>query len=169
MKRLIVTLLFFTFPASLVAGSQWWDSGSGGDYFEEGPKWKEAEVVIPDYPKMGNLLEFQVDNPSSSHHYFLDSSSLSIADDYVIRYSVVIKTRSGATNVFYDGIRCETREYKNYAFGVNGAFTENEGAKWELIRSYDFFRKALIRGIVCRQDSGAYSVEQIIDRLKYDR
>ncbi len=169
MKRPIVTLLFFSFSAPFMASAEWWDSGGGATWYEEGPEWKEAEVTLPDYPQDDNLLEFTVDNPSSRHHYFLDPDSLSIADDRVIRYSAVIRTRSGATNVFYDGIRCQTREYKNYAFGVNGAFAENESATWERVRSYDFFRKALMKYVLCESDSRARPAADVIDRLKYGR
>ncbi|MBC8520196.1 MAG: hypothetical protein H8D24_07310 [Gammaproteobacteria bacterium] len=169
MKRIIVTFFILIFSILSAADANWWDGGSGSTYYEEGDAWKESEISIPDYPQEDNLLEFQVDNPSSSHRYFLDTNSLSIADDYVIRYSAVIKTRSGSTNVFYDGMRCQTMEYKNYAFGINGSFTENDGAHWEPVRSYDFFRKALLRGIVCEQGNRPRPVDAVIDKIKYNR
>ncbi len=169
MKRLIVTLLFFPFFAPFASASEWWNSGGGATWYEEGPEWKESEVVLPDYPEEDNLLAFEVDNPSSNHHYFLDSASLSIGDDLVIRYSALIRTRSGATNVFHDGIRCQTREYKNYAFGVNGAFIENEGAAWERVQGYDFFRKALMRDVLCEPTNRARPVAEVVNKLKYGR
>lgn len=169
MKRVIVTFFIPIFSILSVADANWWNEGSGGTYYEEGPEWKESEISIPDYPQDGNLLEFQVDNPSSRHRYFLDTDSLSIADDYVVRYSAVIKTRSGSTNVFYDGIRCQTMEYKNYAFGINGSFIENDGAQWKPVYGHDFFRKALLREIVCEQGNRPRPVAQIIDKIKYNR
>ena len=173
MKQTIIpTLLaFFCLQTAVEANSNWWDSGSGSEWYEEGPAWKEAEVTIPDYPQEAEWIEFSVDNPASrNHHYFLDPKSLSIAEDYVIRYSAIIQTRSGAANVFYDGIRCSTTEYKNYAFGVGGAFIENESASWQRIKGGDFFRKALFRGILCDRVSDApIPVDDVVQNLKYNR
>jgi|APSaa5957512622_1039677.scaffolds.fasta_scaffold174420_1 hypothetical protein len=173
MKQTIIpTLLaFFCLQTTVDASSQWWDSGSGSEWYEEGPAWKESKVTIPDYPQEQKLIEFSVDNPATrNHHYFLDPQSLSLAEDYVIRYSVVVQTRSGTSNVFYDGIRCTTNEYKNYAFGVGGNFIENKSAAWGRIKGGDFFRKALLRGVVCNRTSDSpYRPEEIVDRIKYNR
>ncbi len=172
MRQIIIPALlaFFSIQSAAVAASQWWESGSGAEWYEEGAAWKESEVTIPEYPQEGNLIEFSVDNPATRHHrYFLDAESLSVAEDYVSRYSVVIRTRSGASNVFYDGIRCTTGEYKNYAFGVGGTFLENEGAAWIPIKGADFFRKALLRGIICNRTSDSpMAVRDVIQKIKYN-
>ncbi|HIJ21306.1 MAG: hypothetical protein HON68_02990 [Gammaproteobacteria bacterium] len=173
MKQTIIPtlLIFICLPITAYAAGEWWDNSGKNEWFEEGEAWKEAEVTIPPYPQQENLLEFTVDNPATQHHqYFLDTRSLSIADDYVVRYSVAIQTRSGATNVFYDGLRCTVREYKNYAFGVNGEFMLNESATWKAIKGGDFFRKALLKGMVCdRITDSPKSVAEIIDQIKYNR
>ncbi|MBT3346988.1 MAG: hypothetical protein HOM84_04455 [Thiotrichales bacterium] len=169
MKKVIITTLALFFSLPLFAGAEWWSGSSSSTYYEEGPEWKESEVKLPPYPKSGDLLEFQVDNPASKHHYFIDAASISVAEDYVIRYSVVIKTSSGASNLFYDGIRCQTREYKNYAFGVNGEFIKNESTIWGMVRGYDFFRKALLRGIVCSNANQPRSAQEVVDHIKYGR
>ncbi len=172
MKQTIIpTLLAFFCLQNSAGAAPWWDSGGGGEWYEEGPAWKEAEVKIPEFPQAQNWLEFAVDNPATrNHHYFLDTASLSIAEDYVIRYSAVVQTRSGASNVFYDGIRCTTAEFKNYAFGVGGSFIENEGAEWKRIKGGDFFRKALYKGILCdRVTDAPIAVENVIRNIKYNR
>ncbi len=165
---IIPTLLIFFCPQALQA-APWWDSAGNNEWYEEPEPWKEATVTIPDYPDADDLLEFHVDNPATRNHtYLLDPKSLSIGEDYVIRYSVVVKTNSGASNVFYDGMRCITVEYKNYAFGVGGTFIENQSAEWKKIKGGDFYRKALLRGILCDQLTDApIPVEQIINQLKY--
>lgn len=173
MKRSIIPTLvvFFCLQSAAIANSQWWESGSGAEWYEEGEAWKETAVTIPGFPQDDDLLEFSVDNPATRNHtYLLDQKSLSIAEDFVARYSVVIRTQSGATNVFYDGIRCQTGEYKNYAFGVNGNFYPNDSAAWVKIRGADFFRKALLRGILCDEMTDSpKTVEQIIYQIKYNR
>lgn len=170
-QKIIPTLLAFFCLQTVAIAAPWWDSNGGNEWYEEGPAWKEAAVTIPDYPQQENWLEFSVDNPATrNHRYFLDTASLSIAEDYVIRYSAIVQTRSGAANVFYDGIRCTTAEYKNYAFGVGGSFIENEDANWQRIKGGDFFRKALFRGILCdRVTDAPIAVDQVIDNIKYNR
>jgi hypothetical protein len=82
-------------------------------------EWKEGKVKIPPYPDDGDLLEFYVDGANPNFRYFLDENSLSIGEsDNVARYTLVVKSKTGARNVFYEGIRCNTEEYKTYAFGV---------------------------------------------------
>ncbi|MBT7308098.1 MAG: hypothetical protein HN842_07760 [Gammaproteobacteria bacterium] len=173
MKQSIIPtlLVFICLQSGALASSQWWESGGGAEWVEEAPAWKEAEVTIPPFPDTEDLLEFQVDNPITRNHtYFLDQKSLSIAEDYVVRYSVVIRTHSGASNVFYDGIRCQTGEYKSYAFGINGHFSQNESAAWHVIKGGEYFRKALLRGIVCNQlTDSPNSVEEVVDGIRYNR
>jgi hypothetical protein len=82
-------------------------------------QWSEGKVKIPSYPDDGDLLEFYVDGANPNFSYFVDENSLSIGEaDKVIRYTLVVKSKTGAKNVFYEGIRCDTEEYKTYAFGV---------------------------------------------------
>jgi hypothetical protein len=82
-------------------------------------EWKEGKVKIPPYPDDGDLLEFYVDGANPNFRYYVDESSLSIGEsDKVARYTLVVKSKTGAKNVFYEGIRCNTEEYKTYAFGV---------------------------------------------------
>jgi hypothetical protein len=42
---------------------------------------------------------------------------LSPGTDGIVRYALVIKTGGGATNVSFEGIRCDAREHKLYATG----------------------------------------------------
>ncbi len=170
MQTIIPALLSFFCLQTAAVAAPWWDDSSGSEWYEEGPAWKEAEVTIPDYPQESDWLEFSVDNPATrNHRYYLDIKSISIAEDYVIRYSAIVQTRSGAANVFYDGIRCTTTEYKNYAFGVGGTFIENESAEWKRIKGGDFFRKALFKGILCdRVTDTPIAVEQVIHNIKYN-
>lgn len=102
-------------------------------------KWEEGSVKIPDYPNDGDLLEFIVDGADDRFEYFIDTKSLSIGkDDSVIRYTLVVKstTGTGAENVFYEGIRCDSGEYKTYAFGAgDGKFKPFREPTWRPIEN----------------------------------
>lgn len=81
--------------------------------------WKEAALVLPNYPEDKNLIEFYV-GPTNTNHFYIDGPSLSVTPDGIVRYTLVIKTAGGASNVTYEGMRCETREVRLFAVGRSG-------------------------------------------------
>jgi len=98
----------------------------------EVPEWSEGGYALPPYPDDDDLVEFSVDDPGSPFRYFLDAASLSIGEDEVVRYTVVIRSPSGGNNVSYEGIRCNERLAKVYAYGSGrGKFHPVPGAKWQ--------------------------------------
>jgi hypothetical protein len=86
---------------------------------EDGPKWAESAVVLPSQPKDRDLVRFDVSR-LSRNAFFVDSASLSVGDDGVVRYTLVIESPSGIRNVSYEGMRCSTAERRVYAFGGAG-------------------------------------------------
>lgn len=79
--------------------------------------WKESEVELPAFPTEQGLLEFDVDKVDDPFRYFIDTASLELSDDQVLRYTLVIRSERGGENILYEGMRCATAEYKIYAFG----------------------------------------------------
>ncbi len=121
--------------------------------FVEGPKWKESELKLPPYPKDGDLLDMELDDPDNKFTYYLDEKSLSVSKkDYVVRYTMVIKSRSGSRNIFYEGIRCDTEEYRTYAFGVGkGKFRARKKSEWKPLHEagYSKFRTQMMQYYFC--------------------
>ncbi len=108
-------------------------AGFDSDFDEEKKAWKEIEARIPAYPKPENLIPFYV-SPTARHQYMVDSASLSVGEDGVVRYTLVLKTEGGAVNVSYEGIRCATRERRLYAFGrPDNNWSRARNASWERI------------------------------------
>ncbi|HEX7813404.1 MAG TPA: CNP1-like family protein [Burkholderiales bacterium] len=92
---------------------------------------KEEALMLPPYPGETGLIEFEL-RGASKNRYFIDHDSVSLGEDRVVRYSMVIKTAGGATNVSYEGMRCKTSEYKVYAFGTrDGKWVEARDPKWK--------------------------------------
>lgn len=79
--------------------------------------WKEVDVVLPAYPHDTDLVAVAM-APSDRLKLFVDTKSVSVAEDGVMRLALVVESPSGVRNVFFDGIRCETRAYKTYAIGA---------------------------------------------------
>lgn len=96
---------------------------------------REAEVVLPAYPEDSDLIELGR-LTGADHIYYIDAKGLSVGNDGVVRYSLVMKTAGGAVNVSHEGIRCATREKRIYALGQRSrAWIEAKRAAWEPIRA----------------------------------
>lgn len=138
--------------------------------FVEGEKWAEINVKIPEYPDDGDLIQLPVLDPANKLEYYIDEKSLSVSkDDYVVRYTMVIEGKHGAKNVFYEGIRCSTSEYKTYAFGNGkGKMRPSRKPEWKHVGRSGFtkFRAFLMDEYFCER---VYPRPQmtIIDSMKY--
>jgi hypothetical protein len=144
------------------------DTGSGFRYQAPGHSWQERATTIPSFPKDDSLLPLRVDYPNFS--YFIDPSSLSVDNDQVARYTVVIESTTGIRNVFYEGIRCDEGVYKIYAYGVgNGPFTAMADPKWTHIEGAGAhrYRRDLYKDYLCSGSMPRRNVRDILQRIKY--
>ena len=108
------------------------------DEFESDKPWVEQLTQLPAYPDEKNLMAFDA-GAVSGNKYFVDTTSIKIGEDGVIRFSLVIKSSAGALNVSYEGIRCATRERKVYALGRNDkTWTQPRVSEWQKL---DFVRQ----------------------------
>ncbi len=115
-------------------------------------EWKEQQVGLPTFPEDANLLEFSVDRPGDPFRYFIDGSTLARGEDGVIRYVLVVESRRGARNIFFEGMHCGTRDYKTYAYGMrDGRFSLIENPPWREVRNTDAtkFRDDLMDFYLC--------------------
>lgn len=78
--------------------------------------WSEMEVQLPAFPVKGDLVAFKVGSATETL-FQIDSRSLSVGSDDVIRYTVVVTSSEGAQSISYEGMRCLTGERRLYAFG----------------------------------------------------
>lgn len=117
----------------------------------DAPPWEEEAVQLPAYPQEANLREFYV-SPTTTHKFFIDASTLSVGKDRVVRYVLVVRTRGGATNTTYEGMRCESGEYKIFATGHrDGTWVLARGSTWRPIENKPTNRQhaALSREYFC--------------------
>ncbi|MDO8960147.1 MAG: CNP1-like family protein [Rhodocyclaceae bacterium] len=92
----------------------------------DAPQWAEAEVELPAFPQPGNLREFYVSG-ATTHKFAIDATTLSVGKDGVVRYVLVVRTSGGATNTSFEGIRCESGEFRIYATG-------HQDGQWARVR-----------------------------------
>jgi len=162
MKKLLI--LLFSIPWA--AQAEW------GDFvyqFEQEKPWIEIAAQLPAYPKTENLLPFSVSS-ATRNRFFVDAASISVGEDKVVRYTVVIEAAGGAQNVSFEGLRCESGERRLYAYGhPDGTWSRARArnAGWESIkfRSLLSYQKALFEDHFCpdgiRVKDGAEAVRNL--------
>ena len=131
-------------------------------------KWKESQTTIPPYPNDADLLAVP-SNDTDTLKIYLDRKSISRAPDRVVRYTLVVQSRSGARSVFYDGLRCETQQYKTYAIGTgNHTFEPATNPQWRTIPRPEInaFRYQLYSRYICNENSSARAPDEIVRLLK---
>ena len=130
--------------------------------YEQKP-WQENEVVLPSFPKNDQLVDFYVSATASSR-FFVDVSSLDIGSDGVARYVLVILSSSGARSVSYEGMRCQTREWRLYASGrPDGTWSKARNTRWLPVRevSGNRYHAALFTDYFCPDGIIAPHVEAV--------
>jgi hypothetical protein len=139
--------------------------------YEEGAPWEEIETKIPPYPDNGDLMELQLDDPNNRFTYYMDEESLSVSDsDYVVRYTLVIESKRGIRNIFYEGMRCNTLEYKTYAFGTGkGKFRPSRKPEWKSMidSGYKKLRMDLMEFYLCDERRLPRKKHEIVTRIKH--
>jgi hypothetical protein len=115
-------------------GDLYGEEGSSG--FVEGRAWREQGLTLPTYPDINSrdLVEVDLLLNNFPFRLFVDPASVSVGDDRIVRYTVILKSRSGAANVIYEAIRCTTGQYRRYAFGGQDGFRLSANSRWQYIR-----------------------------------
>lgn len=163
-RRLLGVLLALV--AAWPAAAQWraWES----DFDEDSKRWTEIQAQMPSYPKPENLVAFDA-GAANPHRYFIDAASLSVGEDGVVRYALLVRTAGGATNVSFEGIRCETREQKYYASGrPDGSWVRARDPQWRLIdfRGVNRHHGFLYREFFCADRIVLPTARQIAEALR---
>jgi len=138
------------------------------DEFEHEKTWVEQLTLLPAYPVESNLILVDV-GPSTSNRHFVDTTSIQIGQDDVIRFTLIIQSSAGAMNVTYEGIRCETKERKLYAIGRDDqTWSQPRNSEWQPL---DFVRqlyaqRELSKNIFCPHKQIVSSPEEAVRALK---
>ncbi|HEX3380250.1 MAG TPA: CNP1-like family protein [Paraburkholderia sp.] len=135
--------------------------------------WVENKVdTLPPLPTDANLLPFEVSG-NTPLHFAIDPKSVSVGDDGVVRYTVVVTSPGGARNVNYEGIRCDTYEWRQYA-GLNA---DHDG--WDRTVANQFsriedgalnaYQAALYQDYMCANKIPTGSAQHIVENIRYKR
>ncbi len=182
MKISFKMFVFAGFLYSMTATADVWDSieaYSLENQENEGVEdyvWKETGSQLPAYPQEDDLLEVSGPPAYRNYQYLIDSKSLTVGADRVVRYSIVIRSSSGSDNVMYDGLRCIVSQIKNYAYGTTGMdgkkkLIAREGTDWGAFRTTGAtgYAPILASDYFCDHSGSVLKRHEIIQNIKYGK
>lgn len=138
-------------------------------YDEEEEEWKEADYELPPFPKKSDLQPFVLNAPTSNR-FMLDHATLSVGKDGVVRYVMVITASGGAETVTFEGIRCNSGEYRIYAIGTSeGKWLPSRHSEWRMIGASQP-RGSLYEDYFCDGPAAPYSRKALLRQMEnFDR
>jgi hypothetical protein len=163
----VIACLAVLTPVSASAYDEW----TGGPRIDAEPDpWKEQAVGLPAYPDGKHYLTVPVQIPGSNLEMFIDEPSLSVGEDGVVRYVMLLRSPSGGENLFYEGIRCMSRQWITYAYGSSaGEWSPLAERGWSPIRDLgvERYRDRLYRYYLCDPAAGIPRREEMLRRMRY--
>ena len=100
----------------------------------------------------------------------IDPASISISPARTVRYVMVATSATGASNVMYEGLRCESGEFITYARQLpNGEWTVLQAPLWRPLTDINTARHALAfarQGACEGRNATASSVADMVRALK---
>lgn len=136
-------------------------------------RWTENKVeTLPPLPGPANLLRFDV-SQNTPLTFSVDAKSIAVGSDGVVRYTVVVTSRSGARNINYEGIRCDTYEWRQYA-GLNADHSDwdrSVATRWRRIENGNLnaYQAALYQDYFCANKMPAASAQAIVENIRFGR
>ena len=159
---------FFLLLLALLAVYAPYASSANTDEADSDALKAESPVVLPAPAQKNNLLSFYV-SPTTTLDFAVDAKSVSVTEEGIVRFVLVITSQSGASNVSYEGIRCSTGEKNLYAIGqATGGWSVARRDSWETIidRGINRQHAALAKDYFCETGMVAGKAEVIVDRLR---
>jgi hypothetical protein len=135
--------------------------------FPPDPNWKESEAPPP--PAFSESRLVPIEMPAYSNLKFgVDPATITITGDGVVRYVVVGSNRAGgATNAFYEAVRCATGEFKTYARWGEDGWQPVANPDWKSIEDRNSrYTKALASQGICRGAAPRSSVRDMLQNIK---
>lgn len=130
--------------------------------------WTEVAVNLPTSPRQIDLVAFYV-SAATDNLFYVDSSSISVGADGVVRYVLVIQAGGGARNVSYEGIRCLTREHRIYASGRrDGSWSKSRNNEWTKIQEVyaNRYNAALFQDYFCPSGTIVRNADEALAALR---
>ena len=125
------------------------------DYTPLTEEWQEGELKIPEAFDADDLQPFTLRGRQDRFDYAIERGTLEAGDDGVIRFLLVIRSRSGAVNSSYEGLRCGHRQTKVYAYGTDTGLSPLAKPEWqEIPKASNSYQAILYEDLLCNLSTG---------------
>ncbi|MES2585447.1 MAG: CNP1-like family protein [Pseudomonadota bacterium] len=148
-------------------------AGCAGDSLESGVDpfapmvFKEGTTAMPlNPPNKATTQPFYV-SQQTIFKFAVDTDSILIGNDGVTRYIVILTSPNGNSQVQYEGIRCDSFQWRLYGTFESSAWKENPLSSWNPIkdRTPNRYQAALAQGAFCNLNSQEKNIQNIIKSL----
>ncbi|MBU3578783.1 CNP1-like family protein [Polynucleobacter sp. 73C-SIWE] len=128
---------------------------------------KEGTTTMPLNPPNKSTLQPFYTSQTTIFKFAVDTNSILVGKDGVTRYIVVITNPSGGEQVQYEGIRCDTFQWRLYGTFDNNKWNENPLGSWAAIKSNipNRYQAALAQGAFCNLNSQETSLKNVLQSL----
>lgn len=163
MKIRILLSLLATLPTLAIS-----QTAPMNDYEEpEIAPWVEADYALPPFPKDEDLVEFELDGAFNMRAYVDQTAIGAGTPDGVVRYVMVVRAGGGATNVSYEGLRCDTNEYRIYATGTQEkTWAKARSSEWRKFKIHNRPQRSLAYYYFCPNFTPVGSVREAQTALR---
>ena len=148
-------------------------AGCAGDPLESGVDpfapmiFKEGATAMPlNPPNKATIPPFYV-SQQTIFKFAVDTDSILIGNDGITRYIVILTSPNGNSQVQYEGIRCDSFQWRLYGTFENRAWQANPLSTWRAIQSNvpNRYQAALAQGAFCNFNTQEKSIKNIINSL----
>jgi hypothetical protein len=128
---------------------------------------KEGITTMPLNPPNKSTLQPFYASRTTIFKFAVDTNSIAIGKDGVTRYIVVITSPSGGEQVQYEGIRCDTFQWRLYGTFDNNKWNENPLGSWAAIKANipNRYQAALAQGAFCNLNSQETNLKNVLQSL----
>jgi hypothetical protein len=128
---------------------------------------KEGTTKMPlNPPNKSTTIPFYV-SQTTIFKFAIDTSSILIGSDGVTRYIVVITNPSGGQQIQYEGIRCDSYQWRLYGNFDNNKWNENPLGAWAAIKLNvsNRYQAALASGALCDFNNQEKNLNTVLKSL----
>ena len=148
-------------------------AGCAGDPLESGLDpfapmvFKEGATAMPlNPPNKSTTQDFYV-SQQTIFKFAVDTDSILIGNDGITRYIVILTSPNGNSQIQYEGIRCDSFQWRLYGTFESGAWRENPLSSWRTIQDNtpNRYQAALAQGAFCSFNNQEKNIKNILQSL----
>jgi hypothetical protein len=148
-------------------------AGCAGDPLESGVDpfapmvFKEGATAMPLNPPNKSTIQYFYVSERTIFKFAVDTDSILIGNDGITRYTVILISPNGNSQVQYEGIRCDSFQWRLYGTFESNSWKENPLSSWNPIKDHtpNRYQAALAQGAFCNFNTQEKSIKNVIQSL----